>query len=330
MRGDTRFEIRPYADGDETAILGLFAESFPHAPRSLGHFDWKYRRNPFGNRRIVLTFDERKRLVGHYAAYPVPFRWGTRNLLAHQVGDTMTDPGVRHIGRGATSILGRTALEFYRRFCGGVAFNYGFNVSNIQKFSLRFLRSECVEPVMYRSLNPSRLKRTSRLERRAHGFTLELVERAGPAFDEFFGRASHAYELLVRRDAAYLRWRYLDCPDRKYTVVAVRKWLQMVGWIVYRTEGSRLILGDMLLHPGVPEALDAVLAHVVELHGSVVVEGWFPPRPAWLSEHLGRVGFTQQPEPQDLSLMCVPFALAETAAVMRRSLYYTWGDSDLF
>ena len=47
---------------------------------------------------------------------------------------------VRHVGRGPTSILGRTALHFYETFCEGkVAFNYGFNVANIQRFSLKFL-----------------------------------------------------------------------------------------------------------------------------------------------------------------------------------------------
>lgn len=155
MQGDARFTVRTYADGDEGAILDLFARSFPHAPRSLAHFDWKYRKNPFGNRRIALTFDEAARLVGHYSGYPVPFRHFTHDLTANQVGDTMTDPAVRHIGRGPTSILGRTALEFYERFCNRqVAFNYGFNVSNIQKFSLRFLRSDRVEPVTFRVLDP--------------------------------------------------------------------------------------------------------------------------------------------------------------------------------
>src|SRR5687767_11360423 len=101
-----RVETRPYRKGDETAILELFARSFPHAPRSIEHFRWKYRENPFGNERISLTFDE-GRLVGHYAGYAVPFRAYGRDVLAHQIGDTMTDVAVRHIGRGPTSILGR-------------------------------------------------------------------------------------------------------------------------------------------------------------------------------------------------------------------------------
>src|SRR5690242_15388214 len=103
--------IRAYCDGDERAILGLFNRYFPHTPRSLEHFRWKYRQDPFGNERISLTFAGAQ-LVGHYAGYAVPFRLFDergrgRDLIAHQIGDTMTEQSVRHIGRGPTSVLGR-------------------------------------------------------------------------------------------------------------------------------------------------------------------------------------------------------------------------------
>src|SRR5438046_7866356 len=148
MPADERFVTRPFRDGDEEAILDLFARSFPHAPRSPEHFDWKFRRDPFGNERISLTFDDAGRLVGHYAAYVVPFRDGERDLLANQIGDTMTDAAVRHVGRGPTSILGRTALHFYENFCDGkAAINYGFNDVEIQRCVMKVLPSDRDDPV---------------------------------------------------------------------------------------------------------------------------------------------------------------------------------------
>ena len=144
-----RFLTRSYRPGDEHAILELFARSF-HAPRTLEQWRWKFQGNPYGRERISLTFDG-PALVAHYAGYPVPFAMRDGDVIAYQIGDTMTDPSIRHIGRGPSSILGQTALHFYENFCEGqVAFNYGFNVANIQKFSLRFLRSDRVEPVTYR------------------------------------------------------------------------------------------------------------------------------------------------------------------------------------
>jgi len=328
MPADERFVTRPFRDGDEDAILDLFARSF-HQPRTREHFDWKFRRDPFGNKRISLTFDDAGRLVGHYAAYAVPFRDGERNLIANQIGDTMTDAAIRHIGRGPTSILGRTALHFYETFCEGkVAFNYGFNVANIQRFSLKFLRSDRVEPVTYRVRGP--MRPISRLTRWPRGWHLELVTSVGEEFDEFFARVAPAYAFLVRRDAAYLRWRYLERPDVQYALVAIRKWRRLAGWIVFRIRDGRFSWGDALFDPRHEDAVEVMLRHVTTSYPISEIEAWFPPRPAWFDAVLHRLGFETRPEPQDLSLMCVPWTMPDATAAMRERLYYAMGDSDLF
>ncbi|HUR81673.1 MAG TPA: GNAT family N-acetyltransferase [Thermoanaerobaculia bacterium] len=321
-------ETRACAPGDEAQILDLFARAFPHAPRSLAHFEWKYRRNPFGNDRISLSFDDGK-LVAHYAGYAVPFFAYGRDVLAHQIGDTMTDVSVRHIGRGPTSIIGRTALDFYARFCEGrIAFNYGFNAGNIQKISLRYLRSDRVEPVTYRvAPRPHGIGRYARWLR---GFQLEIVRETTPEWDALFARCADAYRFLVRRDAAYVRWRYLECPDTKYHVIAIRKWRRLVGWIVFRIRDDRFAWGDALFDPNDLEAMEVALRHVVPAYPVAAIEAWFPPRPVFFDEALRRLGFVTRPEPQDLSVMCVPFTWTDVVEKMRADLFYAWGDSDLF
>lgn len=321
-------ETRGYRAGDEQQILDLFARSFPHAPRALAHFDWKYCRNPFGNERISLTFSDGK-LVGHYSGYAVPFHAYGKDVLAHQIGDTMTDVSVRHMGRGPTSILGRTAVDFYARFCEGrIAFNYGFNVGNIQKISLRFLRSDRVESVTYRVAPPP--KPIARYARWLRGYQLELVRETTPEWDDLFARAAGAYRFLVRRDARYVRWRYLECPDVDYVVVAVRKWRRLVGWIVFRIRDNRFRWGDALFDPKHPGAVEVALRHVVPAYAVGGIEAWFPPRPLFFDRTLRELGFETRPEPQDLSVMCVPFTWTDVVARMREDLYYAWGDSDLF
>lgn len=320
--------IRAYRDGDERAILGLFNRYFPHAPRGLEHFRWKYRQDPFGNERITLAFAGAQ-LVGHYAGYAVPFRVDGRDVIAHQIGDTMTEQSVRHIGRGPSSVLGQTALHFYDTFCEGrVAFNYGFNVANIQKFSLRFLRSDRVEPVTYRVAPP--LPPIKRVERWMRGYSFELVREAGAEFDELFARVSGAYRFCVARNAAYMRWRYFERPDVPYVVIAVRKWRRLVGWIACHIGKSRFSWGDALFDPDFPDAVEVMLRHVVPSHPVKTIEGWFPPRPRWFDDTLIGLGFENRPQPDDLSLMCVPFTLTDATARMREDLYYTWADSDLF
>jgi len=327
---DDRFVTRAYQPGDETKILDLFARCFPHAPRRLEHFRWKYLNNPFGNARISLTFDSDGNLAGHYAGYPVPFFENGRDIAAHQIGDTMTDPSVRHIGRGPTSILAKTALHFYTTFCDNkIAFNYGFNVSNIHRFSMRFLRADRAEPVSYwqRQLP---LKTLARAGRWVRGYQLEVVRDFADEFDRLFNRVAAAYAFLVRRDAKYLRWRYVESPDPGAFVVAIRKWRKLVGWSVFRIRENRLLWGDALFDPDRQDAIDVLLRHVASGHEAEKIEAWFPPRPAWITSILQRSGFVAAPEPQDLSVMCVPFVLADATARMRQSLYYAMGDSDLF
>lgn len=328
MPVEERFTIRDYRDGDEAAILDLFNRSFPHSPRAVEHFRWKYLENPAGARRIALAFEE-GRLVGHYAGYPVIFRAGKHDIVANHIGDTMTDPAIRHVGRGPTSVLGRTALHFYARFCEGkVAFNYGFNVANIQKFSLRFLRSERVEPVSFRVAAPP--PPPNRFMRRAEGYVFDLVRTPDHAFDELYRRVAPTYGFLVRKDARYLRWRYFDIPDETYHVVAVRKWTRLVGWIVFRLADTRMLWGDALFDHRFVDAIPMVLGHVASVHAASSIECWFPPRPEWFHRVLVDLGLRVQQEPNDLSVMCVPFLWSDAASIMRRELHYAWGDSDLF
>lgn len=326
------FTIRSFRNGDEAAILDLFARSF-HVERTRAHFDWKYRDDPFGNGHVSLAFDERSRLAGHYAGYVVPFVDRGEAFLAHQVGDTMTERSVRHVGRGATSVLGQTALHFYSTFCEGkIAFNYGFNVANIQKFSLRFLRSDRVEPVPYRvlDLEARPLQPVARAERLAHGYRLALETKTDSSWDELFARAAPDYEFLVRRDAPYVQWRYFERPDLDYIVVTIRRWRRLAGWCVFRVRDDVLTWGDALFDPRWPDAPPMMLRHVAAQFPVRRIEAWFPPRPAWFDRILDGLGFERMPEPQDLSLMCVPFVRADAVARMREALYYTMGDSDLF
>lgn len=329
MPVDDRFVTRAYQPGDETAILDLFARCF-HPNRTIEHFRWKYLQNPYGSGRISLTFDVDGRLVAQYCGYAVPFVIGGRDVFAHHIGDTMTDPAVRQIGRGPSSILARTTYHFYDTFCEGkIGFNYGYNTGNIQKFCVRFLRIDCVEPVSFWQ-REAPVRRIPRVSRWIRGYQLELLRDAGEEIDRFFARVAPRYPFLLRRDSQYLRWRYLQCPDPGYFVIAIRKWRTLVGWSVFRIRDDRLIWGDALFDPRHPEAMEVLLRHVVPSYPVRRIEAWFAPRPAWVGEALQRSGFRSAAEPQDLSVMCAPFVLSDATERIRQSLYYAMGDSDLF
>jgi hypothetical protein len=138
------------------------------------------------------------------------------------------------------------------------------------------------------------------------------------------------YVFLVRRDAQYLQWRHLDAPERLAFVVAIRKWRKLVGWSAFRVRENRLTWGDALFDRRWPDAPEVMLRHVAPQYPVEAIEGWFPPRPAWFAAILEQMHFESRPEPQDLSLMCVPFTMLDATQRMRESLYYTMADSDLF
>jgi len=326
-----RFAIRSYQDGDEAAVLELFPTCF-HVPRSVEHHRWKYLENPYGDRFVSMAFSPEGRLAAHYAGYPVPF-WRLvggepRELLALQMGDTMTDPTLRHATRGRSGLLPRTVRHFFARHRDGTfRFFYGFNTGPIQRFCRWFIGGSRVDPVRYwrRDLDPAP-------GWRAAGYRVERVEQVGPAWDRLFRRTAPHYRFLARRDARYLHWRYLRCPDPGHVLLAARRWGRLVGWGVFRRREDRLTWGDALFHPRHARAAEAVLATAVgtpDLAGAPYLEAWFADHPTWWRRELERLGLQPAPEPNDLGFM----ALSETeedAAELLRELYYTMGDGDLF
>jgi hypothetical protein len=338
------FFVREYRDGDEEQILPMFCRSF-HVDRSLARWRWEYRENPYGALRISQAFSPDGKLAAHYAGYPVRFHNATggiggigeapRTLPALQIGDTMTEPSYRHLGRGPTSLLGRTVRHYYARFCDGhVAFNYGFNTGNIQRFSMSFVGARRLESLPFHVLDLAArpLARPNPLLSRLAGYRIERIARFDARWDTFFHRVSGAYRLLVERDARYLEWRYARCPDVEYFIYAVFRRDQLAGWSVFRSKGERLLWGDALFDPRHPAAVRQLLARVLaapEHRQAKTVETWATSRPAWWREQVTALGFESRPEPDDLGFVFVPFD-EDPEKDFRAHLYYTMGDSDLF
>jgi hypothetical protein len=340
------FIVRAYREGDEEGILQLFKTSF-HVERSRERWRWEYRENPYGDLRITEAFAPDGSLVAHYAGYPVffsgPFDPTTegapRRFAALQIGDTMTAAAFRHVGRGPTSLLGRSVRHFYACYCAGrVAFNYGFNTGNIQRFSMRFVRAERLEDCPYRVLSreafrgeePRNFGTMGKIGKL--GWRIERVRHFDARFDELFARVRGAYGLLIERDARYLEWRYATCPGSEYFTYALFRFGRLVGWSVFRQKGDRLVWGDALVDPHHRRRLRPLLGHVLALPAhreTRLVEGWLPSRPAWWDETVTALGFERRPEPQELGLVYVPFE-HDPGEDFKRYLYYTWGDSDLF
>ncbi len=344
------YRVRSYRPGDEHAVFGLFRETFG-VDQDPEHWAWRFVRNPRGGPRISLAFSPEGELVGQYCAYPVRWRGLPPSSPAdsHQVGDTMTRPSARTVGRGPTSLLARTGRHFYLAQCRGrVAFNYGFNTGNITKFSCRFLEAAVVEDVPYRELPADKRLRGKREGRtRLRGKRQEKKQlKGGPLldarydvrritqasevdarFNALFEAVGDRYGLLVERSAEYVRWRYLDCPAKGPELVAAYRRGRLAGWVVATRHPDRVEWGDALVDPAELPALRVLLGEI-RAPGLPIV-GWFSERPRWWSRQLDSLGFVRRPEPDSLVTIQVPFVCGDALSQLRGA-FYTKGDSDLF
>ena len=335
-RKDSIF-IRAYRQGDEAKILSMFRRVF-NADRTIEHWYWKFRDNPFGAHKIAVAVSEDDVLAVNYSGYPVPFHssvGGPHEFLSLQIGDIMTSPGFRNIGLGKTSLLTRTATYFYNKFCiDNVPFMYGFITGNHKKFGERFLRYQYMSHIPYHvlDLTKSSLKPFSRIKRLMTGLSVEEVSDITREYDLFFESVCDDYGMLVKRNSSYLKWRYLDCPDNVHRVFAVRRFGKLVGWGVFSVRENMLIWGDALFHKRYASAVSFMLEHILKHNYPDIkrIEGWFSPIPEWWTDLLRDTGFQVMKEPNGVVCDVAIFDNVFNPEFLSDHLYFTMGDSDLF
>lgn len=335
------FQIRPYRPGDEVKINEMFNEVF-RENRDISHWYWKYRDNPNGFYTLCIAESGDGVIAAHYGGYPVVLYSAAGasrtpiEFTSFHLGDKMTRKEFRGIGRGKSSLLARTFYLFRDTFASeGIPFGYGFGTHHSLRFGLLFLDYADVEPVPFRQIPAVSLSRikTSRLKNAIRRIKVCKVVEIGEEFTEFFYRVAPSYKYLVKRDSAYLKWRYLDRPDRRYLMMSVTSGKKILGWSVFHRQGDRIIWGDALFQPDDPYAVECILS---ALHGDQWAQGgnsiecWFPPRPEWWDKILLSLGFTISAEPDDLHFTGPVFNDPESPAVLRKYFYYAKGDSDMF
>ncbi|MGD9975184.1 MAG: hypothetical protein AB7S77_19145, partial [Desulfatirhabdiaceae bacterium] len=297
------------------------------------------RDNPFGAHKIAVADSSDGVLAANFCGYPVPMVSAVGKVgsfLSCQGGDTMTNPAFRGAGLGKSSVLTRTATYFYDAFCENeMPFIYGFNTGVIRKFGERFLNYEYISGIPYHVLERSEIKPVSsaaRLLWRLSGFRVDKIDRITDEYDLFFKRVRPNYGILVERNAAYLKWRYLDCPDRVHDCFAIRKRGILVGWGVFKQKDNVLLWGDALFDDTCPQAARILLAEVIRTVTPEPdrIEGWFSPVPAWWTKTLKQLGFFMTEEPNGLSPCFKRFSNDFDITLLANHFYYTMGDSDLF
>ncbi len=199
--------MKSYRPGDETEILELFLKAFGK-PLSYQFWQWRFANNPFVTRPMISLMWEEETPAGHYAVS------GTEICIDGEVhpfslsGTTMTAPGYE--GKGIFSTL---ALNLYDR----VAKDYG--IAGVMGFPNHKSHYALIKKIHWKDVNmltnfsipgikagvreiPG-MRLITRFEQRHADFIYQSIGELG-------------FSVFVNRSAAYLNWRYLDCPVQEY------------------------------------------------------------------------------------------------------------------
>jgi len=123
------------------------------------------------------------------------------------------------------------------------------------------------------------------------GLVLGEVTAFGEEFDRFHAGNRRPDLVAPRRDAAFLRWRYRECPFGPYRAIAARAGNNLVGFTVFRTKpthnGTQGIVNELEAsadHPGLRAALlGTAVRNLIQAGADLVVS--IPTSPKALKVH---------------------------------------------
>jgi GNAT superfamily N-acetyltransferase len=252
---------------DAEQLFALYRDVFGEAlvESSRHRWRWQYLENPHTGSEgpaIWVARDEAGPL-GQYASMPVRLWWGGREVRSSWGMDVFLRPEARGRGIGARLF---TAWSDHVE----VALGLGLTPSSYGLF--KKLQYADVGPVPFyvRVLDAGKVARRRlggvlgtlagpllgaglgllRPEGRHPESAAVEVRGAtgfGPEYDTLWERVRESYRMCVRRDAAYLDWKYRRCPNREYRVREARREGELVGFCVTREDDYRgLRLGWLL------------------------------------------------------------------------------------
>jgi hypothetical protein len=243
-------------------------------------WDWQHRRNPHNATGLpgIWVAREGPTVVGHYQTLPVRLSlkglevdgaWGAGALIAPERDQQGLDEAlVRAWDRnsGAVLVLGRPGESRQ------VLDRLHWPDSNVVP--------ALVKPLTRRAFRLPHLPTTfNRLISAVTHPLVQIVSRTRPlraecepirrfdaGFTALWDRLAPKFDLAVRRDSAYLNWRYIEPPHVRYSVVALKRHGELHGYAVFRHRheplGRVTLLVDFLVDPADVSGLKTLLRWV--------------------------------------------------------------------
>lgn len=290
MNAEDGTVIRPCHEDDVPGLVALFVRVFGKTITA-EHWQWKLGSltSPAPN-VLVATSDERP--VFQYAGIPTVLSLNGALTNVMVAVDGMTDPDFRRRG-----LLTRVVTEAHSRWrdtgidlvLGLPNQQWGSRIAALGWLPL-FDLQRLIRPLRPEAMLAHRLRMPwlrhlrlasalwngliARLPRRDAGVQTELVTQADDRFDRLWEKCRANAKFAVVRDRAWVQWRFLDCPSRRYRVLLASRAGVPVGYCafsVHETEGRRRALLAELAVPQDDGAVRRTL--IADLLHDLLAEG---------------------------------------------------------
>ena len=275
-------DIDRYRPDDRRAVEALYRRVFGHdaAEASRLRWEWQYRHNPNnpGHEPEIWIAREGPAIVGQYATMPVKLSVGAREVQGSWGMDVMVAPERQRQGLGEV---------LFRTWDRNVGASLGLGLSESSYRLFQKLRWPDVGPVpcLVKPLTRRALRRPNwpiGVNRLVSAVTLpvvkivarnrplaaevRMIQRFDDSFTTLWEELAPKFHLAVRRDAAYLNWKYVNAPHVRYSIAALRRDDRNVGYAVYRhfvePRGRVTLLVDFLADPADEQGFATLLRWV--------------------------------------------------------------------
>jgi predicted N-acetyltransferase YhbS len=268
-------EITRYRPEDRRAVEALYRRVFGNdaAEASRLRWDWQYRRNPNnpGHETEIWIAREGTTIVGQYATMPVRLCVKGREVQGSWGMDVMVAPERQRQGLGEV---------LFRTWDRNVGASLGLGLSDSSYRLFQKLNWPDVGPVpcLVKPLTRRALRRPNwpvPVNRLVSALTLpivkivartrplraevRLIQRFDDSFNVLWDELAPKLDFAVRRDAAYLNWKFVSAPHVRYSIAMLRRDDRNIGYAVYRhlyePRGRVTLLVDFLADPDDEAAL---------------------------------------------------------------------------
>jgi hypothetical protein len=230
-------------------------------------WDWQHRRNPYNltGEPGIWVAREGPTVIGHYQTLPVKLSlkglevdgaWGDDAILAPErdrqgLGEALLRTWDRNSGAVLSLGMSPESRELFKRMQWPHSHIVPCLVKPLTRRAVRLPNlptpvNRLLSGLVYPFVQIVARSRPLRAE-------CEPVRRFDASFTTLWERLAPKFDLAVRRDAAYLNWRYIEPPHVRYWVVALKRSGEVHGYAVYRHRNEPLgrvtMLVDLLVDP---------------------------------------------------------------------------------